>query len=255
MAIQFKQVSASYGSHVVLHDLDFNISFGESVAVVGPNGSGKSTLLKTLAGLVSGYTGSLTVEGIEVRDLGPKDVSKQIAFVPQSEPTLFPFTALELTLMGRLPHSPGFLDRPDDVQIAERCLEEADALMLRNRPTTQLSGGELQRVWLARALAQESKILLLDEPTAHLDIQHALQFVGTIRKLRNRGVTTIAAVHDLNLAVRFADRVLVVKEGRLLSDTSAQDLDFRSVLPDAFGVSFHRVEDQGETWLIPRSNS
>lgn len=205
------------GATPILHDLSFEIEGGHWVALVGPNGSGKTTLLRALAGLLP-YDGSLTLEGTPVCDWTPRDLARRLAFVRQSPSLEFDFTVEEFVLLGRSPHH-GWLEgfsRADRNRV-RAALDTADLGAFAERSVSALSGGEQQRVLLAQALAQEADILLLDEPTAHLDVHHQFDGMNRVAALTPRR-TVVAAFHDLAFAARYADRLLVLDRGRLVAD-------------------------------------
>jgi len=191
---------------------------GELVSVVGPNGAGKSTLLAIMAGLREGYTGSCEFEGRGVRHWARKDFARSVSFVPQSVRLEFPFTAEEVVLMGRTPHCDGLFEAPEDHEAVARALKIADAAAFRHRDFRSLSGGERQRVVLASALAQEPRVLLLDEPTTFLDIKHQIAIQRILRGLCDGGLLVVSATHDLNQAVTYSDRVVVLNHGHVVAD-------------------------------------
>jgi iron complex transport system ATP-binding protein len=207
----------SYGARRALDGVDLEAEPGEIVGLLGPNGSGKSTLLRVLAGLLRGYRGSARVGGREVRGRSPRELARLLALVPQEPQVAFPFTALEVVLMGRHPHLAGqTFESARDVAIARRTLERCDALELAGRDIQRLSAGERQRVFVAMALAQEPRALLLDEAGSFLDIRHQVELYDLVRELaREGGVTVLAALHDLNLAAEYCDRVVLLRAGRV----------------------------------------
>jgi len=210
-------VSFAFGERQVLADVSLELAAGELVAVLGPNGSGKSTLLRLLAGLALPRAGAVHLDGEDLAALDRRAVARRLALVPQDPRVEYAFTALEVTLMGRAPHQRGLgLPSTRDVAIARDALARVDAAALAERPLDELSGGERQRIFLARALAQEPHILLLDEPTTHLDVRHQLDVHAVVRALcREQGLACVTVVHDLNLAMTYCDRVVVLAGGRV----------------------------------------
>lgn len=206
-----------------LEQVSFQVAAGEILGIVGPNGSGKSSLLKVLARLVSSHSGTILLGGQSIQQFSQHDIAQIVAVVPQEYVQVFPFTVAETVLMGRFPHrTPRFWsigfgdDTKKDLVCAHQAMIETDVLLLANRLVSDLSGGERQRVVIARALAQEPKILLLDEPTAFLDINHQIEICSLISRLRaERRLTVVLVSHDLNVASQYCDRVLMLKEGRL----------------------------------------
>ncbi len=227
----------------ILHDLGFALEPGTWVGLLGPNGSGKTTLLRTLGGLLP-YTGTLDVLGRPVRAWRPRELARRLAFVRQATALSFDFTVEELVLLGRAPHK-GWLEgdtRADRARVRE-ALARVDLTGFEHRSMLSLSGGEQQRVLLAQALVQEAEILLLDEPTAHLDVHHQFEFVQHVHGLVRQGHTVIAAFHDLELAARFADRLVVLDRGHLAAAGPPQDVLTTSLLADVFRMDAELVRD------------
>ena len=209
---------------------------GEFVGLIGPNGAGKSTLLRTVSGLVRRQEGSVSLEGRDVDEMSPKEVARTLALVPQLAPYTYGFTALEVVVMGRYPHMGRF-----QVEGASERQAALDAMRLTrvddfaDREVTTLSGGERQRVFVARALAQQPRLLLLDEPTTNLDIQYQLQVMELVRGLTREGLTAVAALHDLSLAARYCDRLVMLNGGRVL----AEGLPWEVLTPENIDSAFN----------------
>ncbi len=214
--IEARSVFFRYHQDWVLRDVSFRIEKGEFIGVIGPNGSGKTSLLKLLYRLLSPQQGEIFYEGTPIRQMNRAEIARRIAVVPQETHSLFPFRVLEVVLMGRSPYLGHLMfESRKDLEIAKRALEWTDTLAFADRPIDELSGGERKRVFIARALAQEPEIILLDEPTATLDIHHQLDFLQRILDLnRDRGLTIVMASHDMNLASEFCDRLLLLNAGR-----------------------------------------
>ncbi len=213
-------ISFSYGSNVpTLRDVSFQVQNKEFLSLVGPNGSGKTTLLRLLDRIYVPNKGSIQLHDKNINDHSRSDLAKRIAFVPQDAAVLFPFSVLEIVLMGRSPHSRGTMfESAHDREIALEMLNITDTAHLASQQITTLSGGERQRVFIARALAQQPEILLLDEPNAHLDIAHQIRIFNIIKKLNvNTGLTVISVSHDLNLAAAYSDRIGMLVCGSLLA--------------------------------------
>lgn len=219
-ALALSGVAFAYGARPVLHDVDLDVAPGAMVALAGPNGSGKSTLLALLAGTRRADAGTVAVRGRPVAEWERRALARVVAVVPQDTSVTFPYTVAEMVLMGRAPHRPPLgLEGARDVAIAERVMAETGILHLAPRRITELSGGERQRVIVARALAQEPEILLLDEPTTHLDIRHALEILALVAAVnRTRGVTVVAVLHDLTSAALYFDRVVFLRDGTVVAD-------------------------------------
>ncbi|MCE5193614.1 MAG: ABC transporter ATP-binding protein [Candidatus Cryosericum sp.] len=217
--VDIRDVGFAYGEAKILHDLTMSVGPSEVFAIVGPNAAGKTTLLRCMERVLAPQTGTIRIDGNDLKSLSAREVSKRVAAVPQSHTPAFPYTVQDVVLMGRNPYlgaasQPG----PHDVDVAREAMEELGIGGVAARPYTQLSGGQLQLVLIARALAQEAQVLLLDEPTAHLDFRNRYLVLATIRDLAvRRGLTVIMTVHDPNDAMQYADRVGLVSEGGLIA--------------------------------------
>ena len=199
-----------------IRDLGFAVGAGEIFGVIGPNASGKTTLIRLLSRVLAPDRGDIRLEGRSLRLLARVEVARAVAVVPQDVPAGFAFTVAELVLMGRYPHAPGrFLETRGDRLEAERAMDALGVRDLAGEPLDHLSGGERQRALLARALCQRPRVLVLDEPTAHLDLKHQAECVGWLRRLnRASGLTVVLVSHDLSLAAEVADRLLLMQAGR-----------------------------------------
>ena len=204
---------------LVLDDLSFEVARGSIVGLLGPNGSGKTTLLRILAGMLPPRTGRVTLDGEPVGRLTRRDLARRLAVVPQDTHPAFDFPVLDIVLMGRYPHLGAFaLEGAADLEIARDALTATGTAELESRPFSTLSGGEKQRVVIASALAQASDVLLLDEPTASLDLGYQFEIAALLRRLnRERGVTMVVSTHDLNLAAALCGRVVLLKQGRMVA--------------------------------------
>lgn len=218
------QSKESHAAGWILDDLSFQVYEGDVLGVVGPNGSGKTSLLKVLARLMTPQQGHIDLFGQDVASLAQREVARVVGVVPQDSQQLFPFTVAETVLMGRFPHRPrdrwtdGFgWESREDVAIAEEAMRTMDVVHLARRAVTDLSGGERQRTMIARALAQTPKVLLLDEPTAFLDLQHQVEIGSVLRRLNEeRGLTVVFVSHDLNLVSQYCDQILLLDQGRIV---------------------------------------
>ncbi|HCV27109.1 MAG TPA: ATP-binding cassette domain-containing protein [Dehalococcoidia bacterium] len=221
----------------LLDRVDLNVAEGELVGLVGPNGAGKTTLLRTIGGLLKTRDGAVLLDGDEVRRMDSGERAKSIAHVAQLAPLAQGFTALEVVMMGRYPHM-GRLqsERAVDREVVKRALETTGVGSLADRTLETLSGGERQGVFVARALAQEPRLLLLDEPTSNLDINHQARFFNIVRGLVDGGMTAVAAIHDLSLAARFCDRMVLLSEGVVVADGAPGDVLSPENIEAAFGV-------------------
>jgi iron complex transport system ATP-binding protein len=212
-----EQVSFAYGAVEVLSAISCEISAGEIVGLLGPNGSGKSTLVRLMSGVRSPRAGRVIYAGRDLQSYSRDELARSIAVVPQETTIELPFSVLEVVLMGRSPYLGRFgFERAHDLAVAQRAMEQTGVTSLATREIHALSGGERQRVILARALAQEPRVLLLDEPTAFLDIKHQVAVYDLIKQLsRKQGLAVVAILHDLNLAALYCDRLALLKAGRV----------------------------------------
>ncbi len=200
-----------------LSNIFFSLTSGTFLSIVGPNGSGKSTLLKIISKILLPDSGKVKIFEKDYSTMPRKEIAKKIAFVPQTQPLAFPFTVYDIVLMGRSPHLHSFgFENKEDKNIAQDAMKKTDILHLSSRYINELSGGETQRVFLARALAQQAPILLLDEPNTHLDLQHQIEILTLIKKLvTNDGISVVAVFHDLNIASMFSDEILILNFGKV----------------------------------------
>jgi iron complex transport system ATP-binding protein len=246
-------IRAGYRERDVLRDVDLVAHAGELVALVGPNGAGKSTLLKVLGGLLRPASGSVTIDGIDVTALDRRAIARHIAVVPQVFETLFPFTVREIVALGRTSRlGPLGTLGSDDARAVARALDDIGATDLADRRIDRVSGGERQRAVLAMALAQEAGVLLLDEPTAHLDPTHqraTLERVATLARLR--GLAVVAVLHDLNLASAFASRVVLLADGAVVRDDEPSKVITPELISRVFGPGLRVVAHDGRPFVIP----
>ncbi len=215
--IELRGATYRYRSVPALDDVSFALEPGEILGIIGPNGSGKSTTLRLMSGVLPPQAGNVLWQGRPLAELRRSELARHLAVVPQDTTIEFPFSVMEVVLMGRAPHLGGFAFEGDaDVRVAQAALQRTDTLHLAHRFIHELSGGERQRVILARALAQQPEVLLLDEPGAFLDIRHAVEIYDLLRDLQAEGMTIATVLHDLNLAALYCDRVALLKAGRLV---------------------------------------
>lgn len=243
--ITTQSLSCGYGDKVVVKEIDLSIAEGEIVALLGPNGSGKSTLMKTIAGALPPLKGSVKLGDDDVTKLNHKEIALRMGYVPQIESPAFDFTVHEVVLMGRIPHSQGLFETEEDVAIAEEAMRRADCFDLADRPMSELSGGEGQRARIARALAQGAPVLLMDEPTTHLDVRHQLEIGRLVRTLAEDGMAILVAVHDLNWAAAYGTRAIVLDKGEAALDGPLPETLESPILDRAFEVNFIRTRENG----------
>jgi len=254
-ALELNDLSFGYTSSDVIRSITVNFSSGEFAALVGPNGAGKSTLLKIMGGLIRTYRGSAKFFGEKISSVAPRDLARRLAFVPQDTQMVFPFTVSEIVFMGRLPHRPRTLfDSPGDAKSAREAMMLTDTLELSQKRFNELSGGERQRVVLASALAQNPEVLLLDEPTAFLDLKHQLQFYEILERLNaERGLTIVSVTHDVNLAARYAPRMIALRSGKFMADGTPEQVLTPQHLYDIFEITaavLKRPDGRGN-YIVP----
>jgi iron complex transport system ATP-binding protein len=242
--LSLRSIHAGYGEAEVLRGVSLEVRPGEAWAVLGPNGAGKSTLVRVVMGLVSARSGQVEVAGLRLPGASPAELARQVAWVPQVMDDDSGFTALELALMGRAPHLGRWgLPGARDVERAKRCLEELGVAELADRPLSEVSGGERRRVWLARALVQSPRLLVLDEPTAFLDVRHQVELLRAVRSRAAEGLGVLAVLHDVNLAAHFASHVLLLKDGRALRQGPAAEVLDAEALTALYGIPMHAARD------------
>jgi len=238
-SVAVENLSYDYGNQPVLRNLSFSVPRGKFFIIIGPNGSGKTTLLKLISGIISYPQGRLDILGQPVCSYTRKSLAKTIAYVPQTLLTEFPFTVAEAVLMGRSPYL-GILgiESQKDLDISRRAMSFAGVEHLRDRKLDQLSGGERQRVFIARAVCQDPQIILLDEPTASLDLAHQIRAMDMMEQLKEeKGLTIIMVSHDVNLAAMYGDSLLLLKDGEIVGmGTPNEVLTFR-MLEKAYGCT------------------
>ena len=236
--IELHNVSLGYDHKPILHNVTMRARPGQLLGLVGPNGSGKSTLIKSMARLVEPFSGRIFIDGRDIRTIRRDELARLVATVPQSPALPGAFTAFEVVLMGRTPHL-GLLryEGGRDLAIAWQAMGATHTQPLVSRRLSELSGGERQRLIIARALAQQPKILLLDEPTANLDINHQVEILNLVRSLcLERSLTVIVALHDLNLAAQYCDWMVMLDEGKVFAEGTTPDVLTESNIAKAYGT-------------------
>ena len=236
--LKIKHLSYSFGSRPVLKDISVSYEAGLIHGLIGPNGSGKTTLLKTICRIYEPLQGQVEICGHDCRKIGRRRLSALVSLVPQNPQVNFPITVYELVKMGRYPHLKRFQAAVEkDLQVIERALRATNTDALRSRSLTELSGGEAQLVLIARALATEAALILLDEPTASLDVGNALAIMELLQTLKTQGKTMLVSVHDLNQARRFCDTITILKEGSVYYFGSVAEAFSKTALAEVFQVS------------------
>ena len=262
--LTINSLTAGYGEKVVLDDINLTIEDGSVVALIGPNGSGKTTLIRVASGVLPVMRGEIRVNCHMINSLGEQERARLVSVVPQGRSIPPAFSVREVVALGRTPYLNWlgqFSEKDDD--IVTDALKQTDLLELAERPISELSGGEQQRVLLARALAQQTRVMLLDEPTSHLDLQFQVNLMERVRHLAHPlpsesgvhpGRAILAAVHDLNLVSLFADRVVLLVKGKIVALGTPEEVLNQEILSEAYGISLHLIRDRqsGTTAILPR---
>src|SRR5215212_10162626 len=233
--LKIQHLSVSYGSRPILHDVSFEVQSGEVLALIGPNGAGKSTLIRAVSGVIP-YAGHVRTNGDDFASLSTVQRARYIATLPQAVSLPPAYTVWETVLFGRTPHL-GFLGQPSsrDEEIARQSLQRVSALPFADRRVGELSGGEQQRILLARALCQSTPILLLDEPTAHLDLQYQVSLLEVVHELAHKdNLAVLIALHDLNLAAHYADRIALMVAGQIKAEGQPEQVLRRELIEEAY---------------------
>lgn len=244
MPLSVENLFASYDSSDVLLGVSFSVDAPCVVGLIGPNGSGKSTILRCLAGGEVQARGTARWNGVDLLSLPARERARRVALVPQTESILFDFTVREIVLMGQSPYETGWNDSERAQKAADVAMDQADVSSLADRRCHALSGGEWQRVLLARALAQQCDLILMDEPIAHADPAHHLAAANLARGLAAAGKTVLIASHDLVWVSRFTDRCVLIRSGRCAAANGTRELLESTALDDAFGVRFARIDTE-----------
>lgn len=243
--LEIKNLTIDYNGIKAVEDLNIDFKKGRFYTILGPNGAGKSTLLKAISKNIEDMKGSIFIDNVNIKDLKIKNLAKKISMVPQETSIDFDLLGEEIVLMGRIPH----LKRLEkeggrDFSIVKEAMIKTNTLHLRNRSVTRMSGGEKQRVVVARALAQEAGIMLLDEPVSQLDLHNQIEIMNIIRDLVDReGLTAICVLHDINLAVNYSDVILIMKDGKLVSMGKPADIIREDIIEETYGISVKIIEN------------
>ncbi len=247
MSIEVQNLSFSYGDRQVLHDISFSVGRGEFLSILGPNGVGKSTLFRCVLGLLSGYTGTVTIDGLDARTMSIREAAKHIAYIPQSSRPIFNYSVFDIILMGRTSglstfRSPGKRDR----EKCEWAMEKVGISHLAQRCFHRLSGGEQQLVLIARALVQDAPCLMLDEPTANLDFGNQLLVLERARELAREGYTVIQTTHHPEQSYQYSDRILAIQDGRVYTEGTPGEVLNARTMKALYGVDVEVVSLHGD---------
>jgi iron complex transport system ATP-binding protein len=250
--IELRDLTVSFDGAEAVRGITLDAAAEEWLMLIGPNGAGKTSVLRALCGLLP-FGGEALLDGRDVRELGRRELARMIAFVPQNPVTPPELTVAEYALLGRTPHL-GYLaaEGRGDRQAAARALERLDLLPFAERGLGSLSGGELQRAVLARALAQEARVLLLDEPTTSLDLGRQQQVLELVDSLRGDGLTVVSTMHDLTLAGQYADRLVLLDRGAIVAEGEPADVLSAANLSAYYGASVRIVSDEDGTFVLPQ---
>ena len=251
MSIEVKNLSFSYGERPVLRDVSFTLERGALLSVLGPNGVGKSTLFRCILGLLKGYSGTITVDGQSVRDLGARELAKRVAYIPQSNYPAFNYSVFDMVLMGTTAQT-GALAPPGKQQerAAHEALERLGIAEFARRSYTQLSGGERQMVLIARALAQQSPVLLMDEPTANLDYGNQLRVLSKVRALAEEGYAVIQSTHNPEQSYLFSHEILAMRDGRVLAHGAPREVLNAELVKELYGVDVEVESLKGDRMRV-----
>ncbi|MFE9014539.1 ABC transporter ATP-binding protein [Streptomyces cyaneofuscatus] len=237
-------VTVGYGGRAVIDDLDVVIPSGVVTTIIGPNGCGKSTLLRTLTRLLKPASGTVVLDGEDIDRLRTRDVAKKLGLLPQAPVAPEGLTVGDLVARGRHPHQSWLRQwSSDDAEVVERALAMTGVADLADRPVDSLSGGQRQRVWISMTLAQGTDLLLLDEPTTYLDLAHAIDVLDLVDDLHESGCTVVMVLHDLNLATRYSDNLIVMRAGSILAQGHPRDVITAELLREAFGLQAKVIDD------------
>ncbi|WP_055482526.1 ABC transporter ATP-binding protein [Sphaerimonospora mesophila] len=247
-------VTVGYGGRAVIDDLDVVIPPGVITTIIGPNGCGKSTLLRTLSRLLKPTKGTVVLDGEDIVKLKTKTVAKKLGLLPQAPVAPEGLTVADLVARGRHPHQTWLQQwSSDDAAVVERALAMTGVSDLADRPVDALSGGQRQRVWISMTLAQGTDLLLLDEPTTYLDLAHAIDVIDLVDDLHESGCTVVMVLHDLNLATRYSDNLIVMRAGSILAQGHPRDVITAELLHEAFGLRARVIDDpvSGRPLIVP----
>jgi iron complex transport system ATP-binding protein len=250
VAIAVRGLSLAYERTPVLTDVDVRVAPGSFTALLGRNGSGKSTLLRLMAGLLDAHSGTVEILGQALSRLSPRQRARLIGFLPQQHRPVFPFSVFDVVLTGRAGHAP-LNPRREDQAAADEAIARVGIEALCDRPYTELSGGERQMVMIARVLAQQPRLLLLDEPTARLDLANQARLVTLLRQLARGGLTVLAALHDPNTAFLHTDAQVMLAHGRVLATDPSHPPWARAVLAEVYGAEQWTLPFQGRSIVLP----
>lgn len=249
--IELQQLDFAYNSSLILVDINQQFEEGKLISIVGPNGSGKSTLLKCMDRIHKPINGSINLDNKNISDFRMAELAHKIAYVPQSEGGTFPATVFDTILLGRKPHIQ-WSPKEKDLEITAHMIDKLNLKDIALKCINKLSGGQRQRVFIARALAQEPEVLLLDEPTANLDLKHQMEVLKLLKQLSGQGITVIIAIHDLNLALQYSDHFVLLKEGEIFA-TGGKEIISNENIEKLYEIKVKIIKDNGDFIIVPQS--
>lgn len=241
MKLKVKELEFKIADQQILNGIDLNIKEGQFVGIIGPNGSGKSTLLKNIYRVYKPSKGSISLEDTDIDTMKSKDIAKKLAILSQESSTQFDFTVKDIIKMGRYPYKSMFEDySKKDTELVDEIIDKLSLQKHRDRSFNTLSGGEKQRLLIARALVQNTDFMILDEPTNHLDIRYQIQLLDIVKSL---GITVLAALHDINIAALYCDYILVMKDGKILKGGTVDEIITSETIKEVYGVDSYITEN------------
>ncbi|MCW3129175.1 MAG: ABC transporter ATP-binding protein [Methanophagales archaeon] len=249
--LKVKDVEFSYASVPILKNVCIELAASEMLSVVGPNGAGKSTLIRCIDRILKPRHGTILLDERDIKEMHQKEIAKKIGYIPQSASHIFPATVFDTVLMGRRPHI-GWRSSEKDTEKVLETLQMLNIEEFAMRDINELSGGQQQKVFIARALTQEPDVLLLDEPTSNLDIRHQLDVMGIIKTIvREKRIAAIMAIHDLNLAARYADKIIMMNSGKIFSAGDPVSVLTPENIKHVYGVESEVMDKRGRPHIIP----
>jgi iron complex transport system ATP-binding protein len=251
MKLSLEHICMNYGKHKALDDISFDVQPGEVLSIVGPNGSGKSTIIKCIAQVLNPTGGQILADGRDLSKIELNEVAKLIGYVPQNFHYLFYSTVMETVLLGRKPHVKWRISQ-HDLDIVQQALSDMNINEMADKFMDELSGGEKQKVYIARTLAQQPQLYLLDEPTSNLDLKHQIEVLEITKRLtKEQGASMVVALHDLNLAMKYSDRIVMLEKGRMYAYGKPEDVLTVNNIDSVYGVEALILDSTYGKYIVP----
>lgn len=251
MKIHINEMEFSYSNEKILKGITLEILPGECVSIIGPNGAGKSTLVKCIDRLLIPQKGEVRIDNKIIDDMSREQIAKKLGYVPQSSASLFPLKVFDMVLLGRRPHATWKSSKNDQIKVLN-ALSLLDIEHLAMKNFNEISGGQQQKVIIARAIAQETEVLLLDEPISNLDIRHQLEVMDMLRELINElGISAVMIVHDLNIAARYSDKIIIMNKGEIIASGTPQEVLTKENIASAYGVEVCVSRIENKPYIVP----